>query len=159
MKTFSEKTIFFLAITYALITGSCNSFNNDIIPYSPVDFTIDLTDPQFANLSVIGVSDTIDSTTNNWGERSAGYDGNGIIIYSGPDEYSAYDRTCPYDYAVKGISVKIRLELPSVAECPRCSTRYSLSLYGIPVSGIGKYSLKNYYTIFSESRYIRVWNK
>jgi nitrite reductase/ring-hydroxylating ferredoxin subunit len=123
-----------------------------------VDFTIDLLDPEFVSLSAIGVSDTIDSTTNNWGYKSAGYDDNGIIIYSGPVEYFAYDRTCPYDFEVNNTSVKVKTDL-SVAVCPQCGTKYALSTYGTPISGPGKYQLKNYKTSFDGQRYIRVWNQ
>ena len=92
---FSKPALFFIVFFSTVALISCSKANNDVIPYAPVDFTIDLLDPEFVNLSVIGISDTIDASTNNWGYRSAGYDGNGIIIYSGPDAYYAYDRTCP----------------------------------------------------------------
>ena len=83
-----------------------------------VDFKIDLLDPEFVNLSAIGISDTIDASTNNWGYRSAGYDGNGIIIYSGPNEYFAFDRTCPYDYAINNLSVKVKIDYSVLPICP-----------------------------------------
>jgi nitrite reductase/ring-hydroxylating ferredoxin subunit len=141
-----------------LIFNSCARSDNDIIPDVYIDFTIDLLDPEFVTLSAIGISDTIDGSTNNWGSRSAGYDGNGIIIYSGPDEYYAYDRTCPYDFAVNGLSIKVDVD-PRIATCPNCGTKYSLSTYGSPVSGPGKYPLKNYSTSFDGERYVRVWNE
>jgi len=157
MKTYFNPVLFFAAIS-AIFLYSCNNADNDIIPDVYVEFTIDLMDPEFVNLSAIGNSDTIDASTNNWGNRSAGYDGNGIIIYSGPDEYYAYDRTCPYDYSVNNSSVKVKLDA-AVAICPVCGTRYALSAYGTPLSGPGKYPLKNYKTSFEDNRYIRVWNQ
>jgi len=159
MMTFSKQTLFFIVLIIAHTIISCGKADNDVIPYAPVDFTIDLMDPEFVKLSVIGVSDTIDATTNNWGNRSAGYDGNGIIIYSGPEEYYAYDRTCPHDYTVNGLSVKVKIDLSAVALCPHCGTQYALSVYGTPISDPGRYPLKNYNTSFEEDRYIRVWNK
>jgi nitrite reductase/ring-hydroxylating ferredoxin subunit len=156
---FSKPALFFIVFSSTVAIISCSKVNNDIIPYAPVDFTIDLLDPEFANLSVIGISDTIDASTNNWGYRSAGYDGNGIIIYSGPDVYYAYDRTCPHDFSVNGLSVRIRINQPAVAVCPKCGTQYALSVYGTPISGPGKYSLKNYKTRFDGERYIRVWDE
>jgi nitrite reductase/ring-hydroxylating ferredoxin subunit len=156
--TFSRQGLFFIVFISTVTLISCGKADNDIIPYAPVDFTIDLMDPEFVNLSVIGISDTIDASTNNWGYKSAGYDGNGIIIYSGPDKYYAYDRTCPYDYAVNSLSVKVKVDL-SIAVCPHCGTKYALSTYGTPISGAGKYPLKNYKTSFDEDRYIRVWNE
>ncbi len=158
MTTFLKSGLFFSTILTVLALTSCKKAVNDVIPDVYIDFTIDLFDPEFVSLSAIGVSDTIDSSTNNWGYKSAGYDDNGIIIYSGPDEYFAYDRTCPHDFEVNSMSVKIKIDF-SVAECPHCGTKYSLSTYGTPVSGPGKYQLKNYKTSFDGERYIRVWNE
>ncbi len=109
--------------------------SNDVIPDVSVDFTIDLLDPEFVNLSVIGISDTIDASTNNWGYKSAGYDGNGIIIYSGPDEYYAYDRTCPYDYAVNDLSIKVKIDFRLLPYVLIAVQNMSLSAYGTPLSG------------------------
>ncbi len=154
-----SKLKFSLFITFStFIISSCSKDNTDVIPDVYTDFTIDLLDPEFVTLSVIGASDSVDAKTNNWGYKSAGYDGNGIIIYCGPDEYYAYDRTCPYDYAGSGLSIKVRIDL-GLAVCPHCNTKYALSTYGTPVSGPGKYPLKNYKTSFEDGRFIRVWNQ
>jgi len=158
MMEYFKRGFFFAAVICIPVLSSCKSTNNDIIPDVFVDFTIDLLDPEFVNLSAIGNSDTVDASTNNWGYRSAGYDGNGIIIYSGPDEYFAFDRTCPYDYAANDLSVKVKIDY-AIAECPVCGTSYALSAFGTPVSGVGKYQLKNYKTRFNNDRYIRVWNE
>jgi nitrite reductase/ring-hydroxylating ferredoxin subunit len=158
MKTYLRSGIFFIAGISILLLNTCKSTNNDVIPDVYVDFTIDLLDPEFVNLTVIGNSDTVDASTNNWGYRSAGYDDNGIIIYSGPDEYYAYDRTCPYDFAVNDLSVKVKIDF-TVAVCPICGTKYALSAYGTPLSGVGKYQLKNYKTSFDGDRFIKVWNE
>ncbi|MGB8492611.1 MAG: hypothetical protein WCE64_16275 [Bacteroidales bacterium] len=141
-----------------LLFISCSRKANDVIPDVFVDFTIDLLDPEFVSLSVIGSSDTIDSSTNNWGVNSAGYDGNGIIVYSGPDEYYAFDRTCPHDLSVNGLSVSVNVDF-AIAVCPKCGTKYALTAYGTPLSGVGRYPLKNYNTSFEYDRYIRVWNR
>lgn len=151
-------SLFIPFLSALIVTASCSTENDDVIPDVYVDFTIDLMDPQFSGLLVIGVSDTVDASTNNWGFRAAGYDDNGIIIYSGPDDYYAFDRTCPHDFASGGLSVKVITDKASIAECPRCGTRYALSAYGTPVAGPGKYPLKNYAASFEDSRYIRVWN-
>jgi nitrite reductase/ring-hydroxylating ferredoxin subunit len=158
MRTFLKSGLFFTIFLSVFAFTACNKAQNDIIPDVYVDFTIDLLDPEFVNLSVIGISDTIDGSTNNWGYKSAGYADNGIIIYSGPNEYYAYDRTCPYDYAENGTSIKVKVNF-TVAVCPHCGTKYALSAYGTPISGAGKYPLKNYKTNFDGGRYIRVWNQ
>ena len=141
-----------------LIISSCSKQKNDVIPDVFVDFTIDLESPDFANLTVAGSFDTINATTQGWGAPAAGYNGNGIIVYTGPDQYLAYDRTCPHDFVTSGRSIKIKVDY-AVATCPVCGTKYDLSAFGTPVSGPGKYPLKNYNTSVSYNRYLRVWNK
>jgi nitrite reductase/ring-hydroxylating ferredoxin subunit len=121
-----------------------------------VDFTLNINDPQFVNLNALGGTDTVDARTNNWGSLAAGFEGNGIIIYRGVDEFSAYDRTCPHDYKVNGLSIKVRVDF-IYAVCPKCGTTYALSANGTPASGVGRYPLKNYRTSF-DGRYVRVWN-
>jgi len=136
--------------------GACSKNKHDVIPDVHVDFTLDLSDPEFVNLTAIG-SDTVDGSTNNWGSYAAGgYLGNGIIIYNGGDVFYAYDRTCPHDYEINGLSIRVKIDF-TIANCPKCGTVYSLSASGTPVSGIGRYPLKNYRTSF-DGRFVRVWN-
>jgi nitrite reductase/ring-hydroxylating ferredoxin subunit len=151
------KTILILIFITAIFFSSCKKSRNDVIPDVYVDFTIDLLDPEFVSLSVIDASDTVDALTNNWGSRAAGFDNNGIIIYRGAEEFFAYDRTCPYDYAVNGLSVKVNIDF-ALATCPECGTTYSLGTFGVPTAGVGNYSLKSYKTSFDGVRYVRIWN-
>jgi nitrite reductase/ring-hydroxylating ferredoxin subunit len=154
-------TRFTLILIFIILPGiflpSCKKDNNDVIPDVYTDFTIDLLDPEFVTLSVIDASDTVDASTNNWGSRASGFDNNGIIIYRSAEDFFAYDRTCPYDYAINGLSVKVVIDF-AIAVCPGCGTVYSLSTFGVPTSGVGNYSLKNYKTSFDGNRYVRVWN-
>jgi nitrite reductase/ring-hydroxylating ferredoxin subunit len=154
-----SKIRFFL-ITAALIlsVSSCNK-NNDVIPDVTVSFNLDLNDPEFVNLNAMGGSVTVNANTNNWGHYAAGFDGNGIIIYAGVDEFMAYDRTCPHDYAVNGLSIAVKIDPQSsiTAICPECGTTYALSANGTPASGIGRYPLKNYKTSF-DGRFVYVRN-
>ena len=156
MASDSKIRFFLITIALAITLSSCNK-NNDVIPDVDVDFTLYLNDPEFVNLNAMGGSDTIDASTNNWGHYAAGFNNNGIIIYRGVDEFYAYDRTCPHDYAVNGLSIKVNIDFMS-AICPRCSTFYGLAVGGTPSSGIGRYPLKNYRTSFNGT-YVRVWNK
>jgi nitrite reductase/ring-hydroxylating ferredoxin subunit len=151
-----SKIGFFIIIVLTITLNSCENNKNDVIPDVYVNFTINLNDPQFVDLNGIGGAVTVNASTNNWGYTAAGYDGNGIIVYSGPDIFYAYDRTCPHDYAVNGLSVKVNIDF-TLAVCPKCSTRYALSAGGTPASGIGRYPLKNYKTSF-DGKYITVWN-
>jgi nitrite reductase/ring-hydroxylating ferredoxin subunit len=145
MPLHSKIRIFFIAILLVISFNSCNKKKNDVIPYSYVDFTLNLNDPEFVNLGSTFGSAIINSNTNNW-RYSGGYDGNGIIIFNGVDQFYAYDRTCPYDFVINGLSVKINVDFTE-AVCPKCSTKYSLSANGTPISGAGKYPLKNYKVI------------
>ena len=140
----------------AITLSSCNKNRNDVIPDVYVNFILNLDDPQFVTLNAMGGSDTVDAHTNNWGSEAAGFNGNGIIIYRGPDEFYAYDRTCPHDYAVNGLSIKVNIDF-TLAVCPKCGTSYALAAFGTPASGIGRYPLKNYRTSF-DGRFVRVWN-
>jgi nitrite reductase/ring-hydroxylating ferredoxin subunit len=158
MKTNSKILFFSIAVILVYNVISCRKDNTDVIPDVYIDFTLDLQDPEFAALLLSGSSDTIDASTRNLGSRAAGFDGNGIIIYTGPDEFFAYDRTCPYDYAINNLSIKVKVNF-SQAECPHCGTIYSLAAFGSRLSGSGQYPLKNYNTGFEEERFLRVWNK
>ncbi len=132
-----------------LSLGSCNK-KNDVIPDTFVNFTLDLNDPEFVNLSAFGGSVTVDSRTNNWGAGAAGFDGNGIIICYGVDEFYAYDRTCPHDYVNNSLSIKVNIDPgnSTIAICPKCGTKYGLTVGGTPASGVGRYPLKNYRTSY-----------
>jgi nitrite reductase/ring-hydroxylating ferredoxin subunit len=160
MMTSVSKIRFFLyTIVFAIILTSCNK-KNDVIPDVYVDFTLDLN--YFVNLSAMGNSDTVDShdARITYGrDYAGGYNGNGIIIHARVEEFYAYDRTCPHDYAVNGLGIKVIISTESslFAVCPRCGTKYALSAGGTPASGIGRYPLKNYKTSF-DGTYVRVWN-
>jgi len=87
---------------------------------------------------------------------AGGFNGNGIIIFSGSDGYYAYDRTCPHDYVTNSLSIKVNIDFIE-AICPDCSTHYALAAFGTPSSGPGRYPLKNYKTRF-DGRFLTVWN-
>jgi hypothetical protein len=147
---------FLITVTLAVILSSCNK-KNDVIPDTTVDFYLDINDPEFVALSGIGGHVIVTSQTNRLGAYAAGFDYNGIIVYASDiDVFNAYDRTCPYDYAVNSKSIKINVDF-TMAVCPQCSTYYALSAGGTPYSGPGRYPLKNYRTSF-DGRYIRVRN-
>jgi nitrite reductase/ring-hydroxylating ferredoxin subunit len=148
--------LIFLALVFSL--SSCNK-KNDVIPDTYVNFTLDLNDPEFVNLSGFGGSVMVGSNTNNWGTAAAGYDGNGIIICYGVEEFYAYDRTCPHDYVNNGLSIKVSIDPKNstIAICPKCGTKYGLTVGGTPASGVGRYPLKNYKTSYV-GNYVTVWN-
>lgn len=159
MTSFSKISFFLIPVSFILFLSSCNKSKNDVIPDVYVDFTIDLNDPEFLNLIAMGGTVTVDRNTNNFGLSAAGFSGNGIIIYAGVDEFFAYDRTCPHDYALNVQAIKINIDGTNslYAICPQCSTKYMLPANGTPAEGIGRYPLKNYRTSLN-GRWLRVWN-
>jgi nitrite reductase/ring-hydroxylating ferredoxin subunit len=157
MPTGSKIKHFFICLTLLTLLISCERNKNDVIPDEYVDFTIDILD--YPVLESLTGSVSVDASDMRIADRkyAGGYNGNGIIIYrSLPDEFNAYDRTCPHDYAINNLSKKVTIDFTE-AICPQCSTHYSLSSFGTPVSGPGRYPLKNYKTRF-DGRYITVWN-
>jgi nitrite reductase/ring-hydroxylating ferredoxin subunit len=160
VSTSPKIALFFIAVLLVSSISSCKKSKNDVIPDVYVDFTLDLLDPEFIILNTFGETVTINENTNNFGLRAAGFAGNGIIVHSGVDEFYAYDRTCPNEYAEDGSAVKIDVDKTNslYAVCPICKTKYGLSINGTPVEGVGRYPLKNYKTSF-DGRWLRVWNK
>ncbi|MCX6334050.1 MAG: hypothetical protein NT092_07060 [Bacteroidia bacterium] len=158
MTTGSKIRYFFFLLVFVSLPISCEKNKNDVIPDTYVSFTMDISgDILFSDLTAIGNAVIVTSKTNNWGSYSAGYDYNGIIVYRATlDQFYAYDRTCPHDYAVNNKSIKVNVDFIQ-AVCPSCSTYYSLPAGGVPISGPGRYPLKNYRTIF-DGRYLTVEN-
>jgi nitrite reductase/ring-hydroxylating ferredoxin subunit len=158
MASDSKIRLFLITLALAITLGSCNK-KNDVIPDTYVNFTLDLNDPEFVNLSGYGGSVVVGSTTNNWGPAAAGYNGNGIIICYGVEEFYAYDRTCPHDYVVNSLSIKVNIDPgnSTIAVCPKCGTKYGLTVGGTPASGVGRYPLKNYKTR-QQGNLVTVWN-
>lgn len=147
----------FICVTIIFLIISCERAKNDPIPDVYVDFTIDIYD--YPALEALTGSASVDASDPRIPDRkyAGGFEGNGIIIYrSLPDEFNAYDRTCPHDYAVNSLIKKVNIDFTE-AICPQCSTHYALSSFGTPVSGPGKYPLKNYRTRF-DGRFLTVWN-
>jgi nitrite reductase/ring-hydroxylating ferredoxin subunit len=159
MTTGSKIKYFFISLAFLLLPASCENNKNDVIPNEYIDFRMDITyDIIFRDLLSPGNSVLVSYLTNNWGSYSAGFDSSGIIVYRADlDNFFAYDRTCPYDYAIKNKVVRINVDFTE-AICPVCSTYYSLPSGGQPISGPGRYPLKNYKTSYDGFRFLEVWN-
>jgi hypothetical protein len=152
------KITFFLLSSFILfLNWGCTKSKNDVVPNVYIDFTINLSDPEFFNLNAIGNAVIVTSATNNWGYSAAGYNNNGVIVYrSTMEDFYAYDGTCPHDFAVNGKSIKLKID-GIFAVCPSCGTTYALPGFGSPYSGVGKYPLKNYKTYFN-GQFVHVWH-
>jgi nitrite reductase/ring-hydroxylating ferredoxin subunit len=157
MPTGSNLRFFLITAILFIYTQGCEKDKNDVIPDVYIDFTIDLSDPEFRDLNAAGNFVVVDASTNNFGQRAAGFSGNGIIIYHAmPGEFYAFDRTCPHDYVTEGTVVKVDVD-GVYATCPVCGTSYALPSYGNPSEGPGRHRLKNYKTSFNANG-LRVWN-
>jgi nitrite reductase/ring-hydroxylating ferredoxin subunit len=157
MVTGSKIRFFSISSVIVFLLVSCEKNKNDVIPDVYVEFTIDLRD--YPSLESITGSAFVDANDMRISDRkyAGGFDGNGIILYrSNTDEILAYDRTCPHDYEVKGLSKKVNVDFTQ-AVCPECGTHYSLYSFGQSSADPGQYPLKNYKTSFS-GYYVRVWN-
>jgi len=155
----SNLRIFLVCILLLMTAVSCERNKNDVIPDVYVDFYVDLrSDVYFFDfVSTITSSVYISASTNNWGPRAAGYDGNGIILYHALwDEFYAFDRTCPHCFVTESLSKAVNID-GIYAVCPQCSTYYALPNFGGKSSGPGQYPLKNYKTGLSGT-YLHVWN-
>jgi nitrite reductase/ring-hydroxylating ferredoxin subunit len=152
---FSKIRFFSITLCFILAASSCKNDRNDVIPDVIVNFSISINDPQFTTLNAFGSAVLVNKNTDNQGARAAGFDENGIIIFSWIDyEFYAYDRTCPHDYSVNNLSVAVNIDPENSmnAICPECGTNYSLSAGGTPSKGVGRYPLKNYKTSFNGVR-------
>ncbi len=157
----SNLRIFLLFTLVAMPLISCERDKNEVIPDITVDFTITFSDPEFFDLFYSpGTSVLLSSAHRHLGLGTAGFDGNGIIVYNTGlqgFEYGAFDRTCPHCYANDDVSVAVNVD-GVYAICPRCSTNYALGGSGLPQSGPGQYYLKNYHTSFTGYS-VRIWNR
>jgi hypothetical protein len=146
---------FFLFVLMNLAFIGCEENRERIIPYTYVNFSIRLDDPQFITLNSIGNAVVITSSYD--GSNSAGYDNNGIILYrASQDEFYAFDRTCTYDVE-KSIAVEID-ESGIMAVCPVCGSTYVLPNIGFPTKDSpSKYALHQYQTSF-DGLYVHVYN-
>lgn len=157
----SNLRFFFIFAPLLLLTMSCDREKNEVIPDITVDFTITFSDPEFFDLFYSpGTSVLLSSSHRHLGLGTAGFDGNGVIVYNTGlqgFEYASFDRTCPHCYVTDGISQAVNVD-GVYAICPRCSTNYAMGASGLPQSGPGQYYLKNYRTAFTGYS-VRVWNR
>lgn len=136
-----------LALLLILCSIGCTTRFESSIPYARVSISY----PDVGGrLTPIFGSVVIPASLNNF----VGY--GGVVVFHNSDEsYIAYDLSCPVEVS-PAIRISV-LEGSPIAECPRCQTKYDLSIYGYPISGKGKERLKSYNCHY-DSQTIRVWN-
>jgi hypothetical protein len=155
----SKIIIFLITLLIAFSFITCKKSKYDVIPDVYVDFYLDLNDIVFKDLYSVSNFVIITSKTpsTEFFGRLVGYNNNGIIVlHATEEEFYAFDRTCPYDFAVNGLSIAINVD-GFDAVCPQCSTKYSLYGGGAPLSGIGNYPLKAYKTALV-GQIVHIWH-
>ncbi len=120
---------------FVLLFAGCVKEERHPVPIIPVDFRIN-TEFQYIELNSIG------GHVNVFG----GY--GGIVIYRlSFDEFTAFDRACPFDPFNE--DARIVVEDPPLATCHVCGSTFLL-LDGSPVSGPSRHPLLQYQTFYDE---------
>ena len=140
-----KKKVIFLSILLTFFNISCDE--TVPIPQVPVDFTINLSDPQFRNLGAVGNVVTVTG-----GSR-------GIVIKrTDLETFTAFDQHCPYDPKVDSARVSLEEGSTDFVICASCFTRYNL-YFGNVEEGPGTYPLQSYKTLFyPNANVLRVYN-
>jgi nitrite reductase/ring-hydroxylating ferredoxin subunit len=124
----------FLLICCNSMFFSCSKDETETIPYSYVNFYINPNSTMYYKLNVVG----------GWEYLTGGY--NGIIVYRlNQDEFVAFDRACPYDYA-NGCRIEVESSFTTAIDSC-CSSRFIIT-DGSPFSGPAHVSLKQYRTTY-----------
>ena len=130
------------------ISSSCRE--KDIVPNAPVEFDLNLNDPEYSQLNSVGNAVIVNESSNLFGYF--GY--NGVIIYrQSYNSFLAFEATCTYDQN------RLEIRNGSYAYDPECGSLYQLGFYGSVGEGPAQYSLKQYTVEYQEgSDFIHVTN-
>ncbi|MEI6433930.1 MAG: hypothetical protein WCP32_03725 [Bacteroidota bacterium] len=133
------KNLLLFLIAMVIIAVSCKKEENQTeIPFVNVNFSINPNSTQYINLNAV----------NGWETVSGGY--NGILIFrKSINEFSAFERACPYDPLVQGAQVRVD-DSGITCFCPVCNSKY-IMVDGTPYEGPSRYPLKQYTTIYDGS--------
>jgi nitrite reductase/ring-hydroxylating ferredoxin subunit len=105
------------------------------IPYVYVNFSLNPNGTQYINLNVV----------NGWETVVGGY--NGILIFrKALDEFSAFERACPYDPVTKGAQIRVD-DSGITCYCPVCGSKY-IMVDGTPYEGPSHFPLKAYTAVY-----------
>jgi nitrite reductase/ring-hydroxylating ferredoxin subunit len=105
------------------------------IPYVYVNLILNPNGTEYINLNVV----------NGWETVRGGY--NGILIFrKAVNEFSAFERACPYDPLVSGAQVRVD-ESGITCYCPVCNSKF-IMVDGTPYEGPSHFPLKQYTTVY-----------
>lgn len=140
----SKIHLFLLALTFVLISDGCRK-KEDLVPNVYVNFTIFLSDPEFATLQTIGNSVFVTGGVS------------GIVIYRySQTEFTAYDRCCTYKPSER-CAVLPDTSNSLFLRCPCCNSKFSL-IDGSVQSGPAERALTPYSTSFDQNNTLQVTN-
>ncbi|MCK5822874.1 MAG: Rieske 2Fe-2S domain-containing protein [Bacteroidales bacterium] len=135
--------LFFIISIISILFIKCDK--QDYIPNTYVNFNINIDDPLYLDLAVVG---------NHVFLKNVGV--NGLIIYRlGINEFIAYDRTCTYK-PEDNCAVVSDENSTVLVKCPCCGSKFSLD-YGYATEGKATRPLKKYNTNFDGS-FLHVYN-
>jgi nitrite reductase/ring-hydroxylating ferredoxin subunit len=126
---------FILITTIIIATGCKKEEQAPEIPYVYVNFSLNPNGTQYINLNVV----------NGWETVYGGY--NGILIFrKAVNEFSAFERACPYDPLVTGAQIRVD-ESGITCYCPVCGSKF-IMVDGTPYEGPSHFPLKQYSTVY-----------
>jgi len=145
----------YLLLSLALLGGLCAcSKEENPIPSMPVYLKLDLSTTDRELKTIPSYKEYTGKDVNTaLGER-AGFAGV-LVVHTLLNEYVAFDRACPFE-ANSNIIVVVDNEILN-AVCPRCSTKYDLSLAPGAPNGQSRYYLKKY-SVSQSSNFLTVKN-
>ncbi len=132
-------------LIFLLSVSACDDTQSKI-PTVFVDFTIDLSDPQYNQATIPGGYIYV----------TGGY--SGILIYhTFDDTYIAFDRACPYDHDCGKLYVDKTLFSTIDSTC--CKSEFSLLTGGNATKGPATFPMKQYRCIYNEgARILQIKN-
>ncbi|HEX8514665.1 MAG TPA: hypothetical protein VF868_00595 [Bacteroidia bacterium] len=132
------RTLIYILLTVAVITGCKKENNNSNIENTPVDIYLYANNPSFVNLSVVG----------GWVYITGGV--RGILVYrKSNSEFMAYDRNCTYQPNEPCATVVVDVSnIEAVDTC--CHSRFSI-YDGSVFQGPAAAPLKSYSTTYNGS--------
>lgn len=140
----SKIQFFLLTLTFIFFIEGCRK-KEDLVPNVYVNFTVFLSDPEFATLQTIGNSVFVTGGVS------------GIVIYRySQTEFSAYDRCCTYKPSDR-CAVLPDTSNTLFLYCPCCGSRFSI-IDGSLQSGPAERALTSYSTYFDQNNTLQVTN-
>ena len=118
-----------------VLPASCDKDQEHPVPFVAVDFMINVESTQNLELNTIG----------GWAYYTGGY--RGIIVYRHSiDEFTAFDRACPYH--PNEPDALVRVFDPPLAVDTLCGSTFEL-IYGSVVIGPSQHPLRQYRTFYN----------